>query len=137
MIEFSSEEPAPLLLRYPIMAVFAASMRAQTLVGGCDFDSALRMHQAGDLAAAAAGYNDCLAADPGRVDARSNLGAVLVKMGRYRDAIGQYLEALKTASPAALTVLHFTVTISGADHFHQLAHSGDITTLRDEIVGAR
>src|ERR1039458_9532290 len=88
MIEFSSEEPAPLLLRYPIMAVFAASMRAQTLVGGCDFDSALRMHQAGDLAAAAAGYNDCLAADPGRVDARSNLGAVLVKMGRYRDLRG-------------------------------------------------
>ena len=34
-----------------------------------------------------------------RVDARSNLGAVLVKLGRYQDAIEQYQEALKIAPP--------------------------------------
>ena len=118
-----------MLLRYPIMAVFAASMGAQTLVGGCDFDSALRMHQAGDLAAAAAGYNDCLAADPGRVDARSNLGAVLVKMGRYRDAIGQYLEALKTASPDVSPRLRFNLALAYYKSFQIPAAASELEIL--------
>jgi tetratricopeptide (TPR) repeat protein len=98
--------------RYLIIAVFAASLRAQTATGGCDFDAAVRLHQAGDLAAAAAAYEACLAAEPGRVDARSNLGAVFAKMGRYQDAIGEYLEALKTAQPVIAPRLRFNLALA-------------------------
>jgi tetratricopeptide (TPR) repeat protein len=98
--------------RYLIFAVFAVGMRAQAPVGGCDFGAALRLHQAGDLPAAVAGYEACLAAEPGRVDVRSNLGAVLAKMGRYQDAIGQYLEALKTAPPDVAPRLRFNLALA-------------------------
>src|SRR5580658_2356832 len=94
------------------IAVFAASLRAQPTGGGCDFANAFRLQQTGDLTAAKAGYEACLAADPGRVDARSNLGAVLVKMGRYQDAIGQYLEGLKTASPDVAPRLRFNLALA-------------------------
>ena len=43
-------------------------------------------------------YQACIAAEPNRVEARSNLGAVLAKLGRYQDAIDQYQAALKIAS---------------------------------------
>jgi tetratricopeptide (TPR) repeat protein len=95
-----------------MIAVFAASLRAQPPGGSCDFATAVRFQQAGDLTAAKAGYEACLAADPGRVDARSNLGAVLAKMGRYQDAIGQYLEGLKTASPNVAPRLRFNLGLA-------------------------
>lgn len=95
-----------------MIAVFAASLRAQPQGGGCDFETPFRLQQAGDLTAAKAGYEACLAADPGRVDARSNLGAVLAKMGRYQDAIGQYLEGLKTASPDVAPRLRFNLALA-------------------------
>ncbi len=98
--------------RYLTIAVFAASLRAQSPAGGCDFDAALRRHQAGDLAAAAAGYEACVAAAPGRVDARSNLGAVFARMGRYEDAIREYLEALKAASPEMAAGLRFNLALA-------------------------
>jgi tetratricopeptide (TPR) repeat protein len=95
-----------------MIAVLAASLRAQPPGEGCDFAIAVRLQQSGDLAAAKAGYEACLAADPGRVDARSNLGAVLAKMGRYQDAIGQYLEGLKTASPDVAPRLRFNLALA-------------------------
>ncbi len=97
---------------YLIVAVFAASLGAQTRVDSCGFAAALRLHQAGDLAGAAAGYQACLAAEPGRVDVRSNLGAVFAGMGRYQDAIEQYLEALKTASPDVSPRLRFNLALA-------------------------
>jgi tetratricopeptide (TPR) repeat protein len=95
-----------------MIAVLAASLRAQTPGGSCDFATPFRLQQAGDLTGAKAGYEACLAVDPGRVDARSNLGAVLVKMGRYQDAIGQYLEGLKTASPEVAPRLRFNLGLA-------------------------
>jgi tetratricopeptide (TPR) repeat protein len=95
-----------------MIAVLAASLRAQPPGGGCDFATAVRLQQAGDLTSAKAIYEACLAADPGRVDARSNLGAVLAKMGRYRDAIGQYLDGLKTASPDVAPRLRFNLALA-------------------------
>jgi len=115
--------------RYLIIAVFAVGMRAQSPVGGCDFAAALRLHQAGDLAAAAAGYQVCIAAEPTRVDARSNLGAVFVKMGRYQDAIGQYLEALKTASPDVAPRLRFNLALAYYKSFQILAAADELETL--------
>jgi tetratricopeptide (TPR) repeat protein len=98
--------------RYLILAVLAAGIRAQTPPGRCDFDAALRLHQAGDLEAAAEKYRACLVAEPGRVDARSNLGAVFVKMGRYEDAIREYLEALRAAPPDLSVRLRFNLALA-------------------------
>jgi tetratricopeptide (TPR) repeat protein len=126
---FYRGSPNPLLQRYLIIAVFAASIRAQTPVGGCDFDAALRLHQAGDLTAAAAGYEACLTAQPGRVDARSNLGAVFVKMGRYQDAIGEYLEALKTAGSDVAPRLRFNLALAYYKSLQIPAAADELETL--------
>ncbi len=115
--------------RYLIIAVFAAGIRAQIPAGGCDFNAALRLHQAGDLAAAASAYEACLAADPARVDARSNLGAVLVRMGRYQDAIGQYQEALKTASPDVAPRLRFNLALAYYKSFQIPAAAVELESL--------
>jgi tetratricopeptide (TPR) repeat protein len=115
--------------RYLIIAFFAVGMRAQTQVGGCDFDAALRLHQAGDLAAAVAGYEACLVAEPGRVDARSNLGAVFVRMGRYQDAIGEYLEALKTAQQDVAPRLRFNLALAYYKSFQIPAAADELETL--------
>ena len=58
---------------------------------------AMRLHQAGDLIGAIAAYQAALAIDPKRGDARSNLGAAYVRLGRFNDAIDQYKQALETA----------------------------------------
>ncbi len=54
---------------------------AQSPAGGCDFEAALRRHQSGDLVGAAEGYKLCIASQPGRIESRSNLGAVLSQTG--------------------------------------------------------
>jgi tetratricopeptide (TPR) repeat protein len=95
-----------------IIAFWASGLGAQTPAARCDFDAALRLHQAGDLEAAAVGYQACLATDPGRVEARSNLGAVLVKLGRYEQAVGQYREAMKSASPEVAPRLRFNLALA-------------------------
>jgi tetratricopeptide (TPR) repeat protein len=112
-----------------IIAVFAIGLSAQTPGGGCNFASALRLHQAGDLAGAVAGYEACLVAEPGRVDARSNLGAVYVKMGRYQDAIGQYLEALKSAPPDVSPRLRFNLALAYYKSFQISAAAAELETL--------
>jgi tetratricopeptide (TPR) repeat protein len=104
-------------------------MWAQTPVGGCDFEAAVRLHQAGHLAAAAAAYEACLTAQPGRVDARSNLGAVLVRMGRYQDAIGEYLEALKTARADVAPRLRFNLALAYYKSFQIPAAADELETL--------
>ncbi|MBS1857427.1 MAG: tetratricopeptide repeat protein [Acidobacteria bacterium] len=70
------------------------------------------MHQAGDLEAAVLAYRDCIAAEPDRVEARSNLGAVLAKLGRYQEAIEQYREALAVAPAAVVSRLRFNLALA-------------------------
>jgi len=69
----------------------------QAMHAQCFLDRAVQLHQAGDLPAAIREYQACISDEPGRVEARSNLGAVFAKLGRYQDAIDQYQVALKTA----------------------------------------
>lgn len=57
-------------------------------------------------------YRGCLAIDPTRVEVRSNLGAVLAKLGRYGEAIDQYREALKTAGPQVAPGLRFNLALA-------------------------
>ena len=59
------------------------------------FGRGVQRHQAGDILGAIEAYKEALAKEPGRIDARSNLGAAYVHLGRYEDAIEQYKKALE------------------------------------------
>ena len=59
------------------------------------FARGVQLHQSGDILGAIEAYQDALAQEPGRVDARSNLGAAYVRLGRYEDAAREYRKALE------------------------------------------
>jgi tetratricopeptide (TPR) repeat protein len=61
---------------------------------------AVQLHQSGDIEGAIHEYQAYLTLRPERVEARSNLGAALARMGRYADAIEQYKRALTIDSGA-------------------------------------
>ena len=107
----------------------ALAARAQTAAGGCDFAGALRHHQAGDLEQAAAGYRACIAVDPARFDARSNLGAVLARLGRYEEAIAQYRDALRIAPPDALPNLRLNLALAYYKSFQISAAAEELEAL--------
>jgi tetratricopeptide (TPR) repeat protein len=75
----------------PAAAVQAPSASA-TPAG---FARAYALQQSGDLAAAAEAYEVFLAQYPDNVEARSNLGVVLARLGRTDQAIEAYREALR------------------------------------------
>src|SRR5215471_17131526 len=58
------------------------------------FARAVQAHQSGDIEGAIREYQAYLALRPERIDARSNLGAALARLGRYAEAIEQYKRAL-------------------------------------------
>jgi tetratricopeptide (TPR) repeat protein len=93
-------------------ALLIASLTGQAWPAGCALDHAIQLHQAGDLPGAMREYQACIAAEPNRVEARSNLGAVLVKLGRYQDAIDQYQAALKIAAPDVAPRLRFNLALA-------------------------
>jgi tetratricopeptide (TPR) repeat protein len=70
------------------------------------------LHQAGDLSAAIREYQACIAAEPNRAEARSNLGAILAKQGRYQEAIEQYQAALRVATPEIAPRLRFNLALA-------------------------
>jgi tetratricopeptide (TPR) repeat protein len=91
--------------------LLAGALHAQT-GPPCAFERALRLHQSGNLAEAEREYRACAAAEPGRVDVRSNLGAVLAKEGRYQEAIDQYRQALPGAGPWVAPSLRFNLALA-------------------------
>jgi tetratricopeptide (TPR) repeat protein len=74
----------------PALAQPAAAPTADELFG-----KGVARHQAGDILGAVEAYQEALQKDPARVDARSNLGAAYVRLGRYEDAIREYRRALE------------------------------------------
>ena len=58
---------------------------------------ALEAHKSGDMDAAIREYRAFLAAKPNSVEARSNLGVALARLGRYEEAATEYKAALKLA----------------------------------------
>jgi tetratricopeptide (TPR) repeat protein len=91
-------------LIFVFMTLFALSMPAEAQTskpapGGDEnperiFARAVQSHQSGDIEGAIRDYQAYLALRPERVEARSNLGAALARLGRYVDAIEQYKRAL-------------------------------------------
>jgi len=59
------------------------------------FAKGVKLHQSGDILGAIEAYQDALAKEAGRIDARSNLGAAFVSLGRYAEAVEQYRKALE------------------------------------------
>jgi len=78
------------------------------------FAEAVRLHQARDLAAAAAAYGRFLKEQPRNVEALSNLGAVLAAQGRYDDAITRYREALGVDARRTAVRLNLAVALQKA-----------------------
>ena len=64
-------------------------------------NEALQAHRSANFALAVGQYQQCLEQQPGNFEARSNLGAVLVQLGRFEEAIAAYRSALASA-PAAV-----------------------------------
>jgi tetratricopeptide (TPR) repeat protein len=60
------------------------------------FARGVEQHRAGDVLGAIESYDAALRLEPGRIDARSNLGAAYVRLGRYEDAVKAYRLALET-----------------------------------------
>jgi tetratricopeptide (TPR) repeat protein len=60
------------------------------------FARGVALHQGGDIIGAIDAYDQALRLTPWRLDARSNLGAALVRLGRFEEAIGHYRKALET-----------------------------------------
>jgi tetratricopeptide (TPR) repeat protein len=65
------------------------------------FARAVGLHQAGDLLGAIDAYRDFLKLRPDSPEVRSNLGAVLSRLGRYDEAIEKYRLALKAQGASA------------------------------------
>ncbi len=89
------------------------------------FAQALRLQQSGDLEGAIREYREVVRANPGRFDARSNLGAVLAKLGRYQDSIQEYTEALNTAPPEAAKHLRLNLALAYYKSF-QISQAADL-----------
>src|SRR5262245_60364042 len=89
-------------LAFITLLALSAQAEAQTSkpAAGADenperiFARAYQLHQSGDIEGAIREYQAYLALRPERVEARSNLGAALARLGRYADAIEQYKRAL-------------------------------------------
>jgi len=60
-----------------------------------EFARGVILHQAGDVLGAIQAYERALDLDPGRLDARSNLGAALAHLSRFDEAVEQYQKALE------------------------------------------
>jgi tetratricopeptide (TPR) repeat protein len=92
--------------------LFVATLSGQTPPAGCVLERAIQLHQAGDFPAAIREYRACIAVEPNRAEARSNLGAILAKLGRYQEAIEQYQAALKVAAGEIAPRLRFNLALA-------------------------
>ena len=93
-------------------ALFIGVLTAQSQHAQCVLERAVQLHQTGDFPGAIREYQACIKAEPNRVEARSNLGAVLAKLGRYQEAIDQYQAALKVAPADLAPRLRFNLGLA-------------------------
>jgi tetratricopeptide (TPR) repeat protein len=94
------------------LVLLAVALRGQTPPQTCSLDRAIELHQSGDFQGAIRAYQACVAAEPNRIEARSNLGAVLAHLGRYQEAIEQYQAALKVAPAEVAPRLHYNLALA-------------------------
>ncbi len=121
----------PALLVAWLTAALAGAQQAATPP---EFDAllaqAMRLHQAGDLMGAIDAYQAALRIDPNRGDARSNLGAAYVRLGRFGEAIDQYQQALRVA-PDDLAI-QFNLALA----YYKAAQFADAVPLLERVMSA-
>src|SRR5207249_2289826 len=81
--------PAPALAQTPAAPVPAPLTAEESFAKG------VQLQQSGDVLGAIEAYQDALGKEPQRIDARSNLGAAYVRLGRYEEAVREYRRALE------------------------------------------
>jgi len=84
---------------------------------------AYTMQQAGDFAGAAGAYRAFLKLRPDEVGAHSNLGVVLVKLGRYDEAIGEYRAAYRLAPNDARIGVNLALALMKSGRLAEAAES--------------
>jgi tetratricopeptide (TPR) repeat protein len=94
------------------------------------FALGVERHQSGDILGAIEAYREALDKEPGRVDARSNLGAAYVRLGRYEDAVAQYRKALE-AEPGQ-TKVRFNLALA----LYKSALISDAAAELEKVVAA-
>src|SRR2546422_9538798 len=75
------------------------------------FAKGVQLHQSGDVLGAIEAYREALEKEPGRIDARSNLGAAYVRLGRYEEAVEQYKKALGIAPDNTIVRLNLALAL--------------------------
>jgi tetratricopeptide (TPR) repeat protein len=114
MLRFGSL--ALLLLLGPALAVAAGPAQAPASPSPAtraeeSFARGVALHQANDILGAIEAYEECLALEPDRIEARSNLGAAFVRLGRYEPAIEQYRKALQLAPGNATVAFNLALAL--------------------------
>ena len=117
-----------------LVAWLAAAVAGAQQAAPPEFDAllaqAMRLHQAGDVIGAINAYQAALRVDPNRGDARSNLGAAYVRLGRFAEAIDQYTQALRVA-PDDLAI-QFNLALA----YYKAAQFGDAVPLLERAVAS-
>jgi tetratricopeptide (TPR) repeat protein len=85
------------------------------------FARGVALHQASDILGAIEAYEDSLALEPDRIEARSNLGAAFVRLGRYEQAIEQYRKALQLAPGNATIAFNLALALYKASRTPEAA----------------
>ncbi len=85
------------------------------------FAKAVALHEAGDIVGAIQYYEAVLDRQPDRAEARSNLGAALMKLGRFEEAGAQYRKALAIRPDLASVHLNLGLAFYKADRLAEAA----------------
>jgi Flp pilus assembly protein TadD len=84
-------------------------------------EQALALHQSGDTEGAIRAYREYLEQRPDSIQARSNLGTVLVRAGRYDEAIVEYNRALAGGAKNPLIVMNLALAYFKSDRIAEAA----------------
>jgi tetratricopeptide (TPR) repeat protein len=90
--------PVPFPVASVFIAVLASGLAASAQTppdADALFARGVQLHQSGDILGAIEAYQAALEKEPGRVDARSNLGAAYARLGRHDEAVEHYRVVLE------------------------------------------
>jgi tetratricopeptide (TPR) repeat protein len=107
------------MLRIVLCLTIALPLVAQPEKSEVDpsLQPALRLHGSGDLEGAIRAYRAYLRKNPASIEARSNLGAVLARLGHYEQAISEYKIALRLAPKNPGVRFNLGLALYKADRF--------------------
>src|SRR5437588_3575229 len=94
---------------------------------------AIDAHRSGQYDSAVSSYQACLAAQPGNLEARSNLGAALAHLGSYEEAVQQYKIALQSADSQVSTRIRLNLGLAYYKSGQIPAATAEFATLHRDV----